>query len=144
VVLVGRVLPVRYSAHELATTSARAIGAVAVLSIGVAAERTGVTVERWARSAGGERADATGQVWSRSTGPDRRLPCDADALAQALGGDVSDDAGPYVCNALAWHLAGELGLPFAFVHVPLAGGDLGRFRLASRRLAETAAYGVLS
>jgi pyrrolidone-carboxylate peptidase len=48
-----------------------------------------------------------------------RATLDVEALAEALGAGVSDDAGAYVCNAWLYAVTRGLpGVPVGFVHVP--------------------------
>jgi hypothetical protein len=48
---------------------------------------------------------------------------DVHRLALALGANVSDDAGRYVCNAWLYRVARGFPAPVGFVHVPPSGLD---------------------
>lgn len=136
--LVGVVLRVQYDAWRVVAAAVRHTQACAVLSLGVAAERPGVTVETVGRSRAGLIPDAAGRLFAPDGPDDRPLRCDVATLCADLGASPSNDAGAYACNALAWSVAGALDLPFAFVHVPLVGVSLQRLRRAALR------HGVLS
>lgn len=99
----------------------------AVITVGEAGGRSSVTPERLAvnemnaripDNAG--RQPAGEQIFE--TGGDRRTTLDVDALAAAIStagvaSEVSDDAGRFVCNYVAF-VAYGLEAPAAFVHVP--------------------------
>ncbi len=140
VVCIGTVLPVSYErAGALLLQRAAAIGAGAVLALGVATHRSEVTVERVARRRGGTLPDCDGRGWAPGPGPEEVLmPCDVAGLCVALGATPSEDAGAYVCNATAWALATGFVGPSAFVHVPSDGTELERVRLAVLALVQGA------
>lgn len=127
--LVTGSLPVAFAA------SGRVLGALlaehapdAVLAVGEAGGRTAITPERWAANEDDARipdnvGDQPRGTAIDPTGPDRRASAlDADALVSAilqvgLPADVSEDAGRFVCNHVAYLVAG-LTVPGGFVHVP--------------------------
>jgi pyrrolidone-carboxylate peptidase len=94
-----------------------------VLGFGVAVDRLEVTVERFAWRKLGERPDVNGEVLPLPNGPGRlNVSVPAQQLADALGGQVSVDAGNYVCNGWLYRML--LSAPDAcigFVHLPPAG-----------------------
>ena len=57
----------------------------------------------------------------------RRATVDVPALADVLGGEVSEDAGTYVCNAWLYGVLGACPCPATFVHVPVGVVDVGMF-----------------
>jgi pyroglutamyl-peptidase len=122
---VGRVLPVSFAEAPATTLElARELGAAFVVGTGVAMGRSEVTVERWGRRPVPGRPDVTGQLARPPDGPASLCSSlDPDALARALGGTVSLDAGSYVCNAWLYEVVGGLGVPVTFVHVPPVGLD---------------------
>lgn len=100
----------------------------AVLAVGEAGGRTAITPERWAANEDDARIPDNAGDQPRGTaidptGPDRRASAlDPDALVSAilqvgLPADVSEDAGRFVCNHVAYLVAG-LTVPGGFVHVP--------------------------
>lgn len=106
-----------------------------VLAVGEAGGRTELTPERWAVNADDARIpdnDGAQPIGARiDAGPDRRrLSLDPDQLAEAMAENglpaaVSDDAGRFVCNHVAYVVAGSTGESAAtgptlggFVHVP--------------------------
>lgn len=145
----GEAMPVSYArAPALSIARARALGVDAVVGIGVARARDAVNVERVGRNRlGSASADVDGvcQAQVDPAGPDvHPATLDPVALARALGGVVSDDAGRYVCNAWLYAVAGALGpeMPVAFVHVPPAG--LEPARLVGALVATLASPGATS
>ena len=125
---VGEVMPVSYSrAPVLSAARARALAASLLIGVGVATSGSEVCVEARATPEGHpQHADVDGVALRRlapvgagtvaATGP-------VDALARALGGVVSTDAGRYVCNAWLYRTVQALGteIPVLFVHVPPVG-----------------------
>ncbi|WP_347755596.1 SRPBCC domain-containing protein [Agrococcus sp. ProA11] len=100
----------------------------AVLAVGEAGGRTAITPERWAVNEDDARIPDNAGDQPRGTaidpdGPARRASgFDADALVSAilqvgLPADASDDAGRFLCNHVAYLVAG-LEVPGGFVHVP--------------------------
>lgn len=127
--LVTGVLPVSFAA---AGESLRALVEQhrpdAVLAVGEAGGRTAITPERWAVNEDDARIPDNAGDQPRGTaidpdGPPRRASgFDADALASAilavgLPADPSADAGRFLCNHVAYLVAG-LDVPGGFVHVP--------------------------
>lgn len=100
----------------------------AVLAVGEAGGRTAITPERWAVNEDDARIPDNAGDQPRGTpidpdGPPRRASgFDAEALAGAilavgLPADPSSDAGRFLCNHVAYLVAG-LDVPGGFVHVP--------------------------
>ncbi|SDS00606.1 pyroglutamyl-peptidase I family protein [Agrococcus carbonis] len=100
----------------------------AVLAVGEAGGRSAITPERWAVNEDDARIPDNAGDQPRATridpgGPDRRASAfDADALVSAvlavgLPADASADAGRFLCNHVAYLVAG-LDVPGGFVHVP--------------------------
>ncbi|WP_405219065.1 SRPBCC domain-containing protein [Agrococcus sp. Ld7] len=100
----------------------------AVLSVGEAGGRSAITPERWAANEDDARIPDNAGDQPRGTaidpaGPERRASgLDADALVSAilqvgLPADASDDAGRFLCNHVAYLVAG-LDVPGGFLHVP--------------------------
>lgn len=121
--VIGRVLPVSYQRGPAeAVRLAQVHGAGLVLGTGVAAGRPSVCVERLAVRVVAGRPDVDGVTETGLAGEDR-VPATIDtaALAAALGGVTSDDAGSYVCNAWLYRVVCALNVPVGFVHVPAVG-----------------------
>ena len=98
------------------------------IHLGLAASRTGVTVERWGHPESGTEPDNAGAL-----GPVRGMEAaplqshGAEPLAEALrlegvSAALSDDAGGFVCNALLWSSLAS-GADSCFVHLPLLSAD---------------------
>jgi len=124
--VVGRVLPVTYAGGPPQVVAlARALDPVLIVGLGVARSRARVSVERVGRRALGPAPDAEGSCPADlGAGPEVvAATLDPVALARALGADLSDDAGGYVCNAWAWVVPQRCAAPAAFVHVPPCGLD---------------------
>ena len=142
--VVGEVMPVSYArAPALSAARARALDASLLIGIGVATQRSEVCVEARAVPEGHpEHADVDGVILRRiapdgagavaATGP-------VEALARALEGVVSTDAGRYVCNAWLYRtvraLRGEI--PVLFVHVPPVGLQPARLLAALEQIQES-------
>ncbi|WP_241249086.1 pyroglutamyl-peptidase I family protein [Agrococcus sp. KRD186] len=105
----------------------------AVLAVGEAGGRSAITPERWGVNEDDARipdnaGDQPRAVVIDPAGPARRESAfDADALASAvlavgLPADASDDAGRFLCNHVAYLVAGlrrdGTAIPGGFVHVP--------------------------
>lgn len=99
-----------------------------VLAVGEAGGRSAITPERWGINEDDARIPDNAGDQPRSTpidaaGPARRASgFDADALVTAILGvglpaDASADAGRFLCNHIAYRVAG-LPVPGGFVHVP--------------------------
>ncbi len=116
--VVGLPVPVLWDrAAALTVAVARAVGARAVIGLGIARGRLGLTVERVGRPAR-RGVDARGVMpdgpltgWVHAT-------ADVEALARHLGAALSDDAGAYVCNDWVHQVTSALSVPVAFVHLP--------------------------
>ena len=126
--IIGRRMPVSYlRAPRLTRQWAAAVGAAAVVGVGVARRRTVVTVEsRGQRDRSGGAADVDGEQPSclEPGGPASvMVTMPPQPLARALGAVVGDDAGRYVCNAWIYRVVRALGaqVPVAFIHIPPAG-----------------------
>ena len=100
----------------------------AVVAVGEAGGRSAVTPERQgvnemtARIPDNAGQQPVGQPIFDGGPEVRAATLDVNALADAISAagvaaEVSDDAGRFVCNAVAYLLPG-LGIPAAFVHVP--------------------------
>jgi pyroglutamyl-peptidase len=132
----GLVIPVSYErGPEEAVQAARRLGVRLVIGLGVATGREHVCVERVGRlgldpSAPDVDEDHRDRVDGDEEAPQEVLASiPVEAFAEAMGAQVSDDAGRYVCNAWLYHVARALpDLPVGFVHVPAAGMDLERLR----------------
>lgn len=130
--VVGRVLPASYvRAPDETVRLAREVGAALVVGTGVAVRRSVVCVERVAVRYSLGAPDVDGDTAGcGADGPERVAATIGCAhLAQALGADLSDDAGEYVCNAWLYRVVRALDVPVGFVHVPPEG-------LAPRRLLD--------
>ncbi len=123
--VVGRVLDVSYTrGPREAIRLARSLGATLVIGTGVASTRTAVDVERRAVRAATGPADVDGRTRSGLRGPPIvEATIDVARLAAALGANLSDDAGRYVCNAWLYKVARGCAVPVGYVHVPPAGLD---------------------
>ncbi len=117
------VLPVTYEGAVAETLSwAAKLDPVAVLGTGVAVRRERVCVESTGRRQLGERPDALGACAPVLVGPEEiQSRWDVDAFATLVGGQRSDDAGDYVCNAWLYGVQQRLALPVGFLHIPGAG-----------------------
>ncbi|UOW01527.1 SRPBCC domain-containing protein [Agrococcus sp. SCSIO52902] len=100
----------------------------AVLAVGEAGGRSAITPERWAVNEDDARIPDNAGDQPRGTPIDPAGPAgrpsgfDVDALVSAilavgLPADASDDAGRFLCNHVAYLVAG-LDVPGGFVHVP--------------------------
>lgn len=108
-----------------------------VLGIGVAANRSVALIEEQAvnRVMPG-RPDIDGRVpHGLGDGPDVVQSADAWVLAQALGVELSPDAGRYVCNAWLYQTI-RSGQRAGFLHVPPDGFDILRLGEGLGRFAE--------
>ncbi|MEZ4318253.1 MAG: hypothetical protein R3F61_12155 [Myxococcota bacterium] len=123
--IVGREIPVSYTRGIDATVRlAHEHRADCVLGVGVATTRSTIQLERLARGSSGPTPDVDGICTPVLPGPDcleSSLP--VDLWAAALGCEVSDDAGRYVCNAWLHQVRQQLAVPVGFLHVPPAGAD---------------------
>ena len=121
--VVGRVLPTSFvRGPDGAIAAARELGARLVVGLGVAVSRTAVCVERVGVWVGEGRADVDGSVATCLEGPETVLASlDVHRLASALGAELSDDAGRYVCNAWLYRVTRSLDVPVGFVHIPPSG-----------------------
>ena len=94
------------------------------IHLGLAASRTGVTVERWGHPESGAEPDNAGALGPVRGGEAAPLQSHgAEPLAEALRLEgvlaaLSDDAGGFVCNALLWSSLAS-GADSCFVHLPL-------------------------
>jgi pyrrolidone-carboxylate peptidase len=137
-VIEGRVTDTTWDAGARAL--AEATGAELLLGIGVARGRSSAAVERFGRRALDPAIpDVRGAPAPAWTGPEVRACPDAEALADALGVGLSDDAGRYVCNAFLYIVL-DGKIPAFFLHIPPSGfpmprllDGLARFLLTTRR-----------
>ncbi len=133
----SRILDVKYETVAAETLlAARQLNAIAVLGTGVARGAAAPRVERTGKAlCDGVTPDAAGQTRS-VLGDVPTFQSDASAaLADALGVALSDDAGPYVCNAWLYGVLGGLAatgrpIPAAFLHVTAEGMDPDRLAAA--------------
>lgn len=121
-------LPVSYrdAPRELCEHAGR-VRPAAIVLLGVATERTCVSLERTARNLSGAAMDEDGlaRPGPIEPGASPSLPS-ALPLAEihtALGRerlpvDWSDDAGGYLCNRVFWEARRHLAPPSGFVHLP--------------------------
>ncbi len=137
--VVGREMPVSHD-RSLAVSEfliART-DAVAVIGIGVAMERTAVTVERTGRRP--TRSDCLdvdhrGAPEGLAAGPEVvQSSMDCERLANVLGAEVGDDAGAYVCNSWLYQAIRRFEIDVGFIHVPPLGLDSGRLLSAIAEL----------
>ena len=126
--VVGREIPVEYDGGPAETMRLiREIEPLAVSGMGVAVGRTVPMLERvgvrWADphlqdNAGMKLGDLEpeGPETVHSTAAIREL-------AAAMGAEISEDAGRYVCNAWLYRMVRAIGarLPVTFLHVPAEG-----------------------
>jgi pyrrolidone-carboxylate peptidase len=134
--VVGRRLAVSWRRAVGETLAwANALNPILVLGFGVARTRTTVDVETTAYPGGdGSLADADGEVGALTYGIPRNASIDAPRLAAALGGQLSHDAGRYLCNGWLWSVSGALaGREVGFVHIPPEGIDPARVSNALER-----------
>ena len=119
----GHVLPVSFArGPQAAIELAQRHQVRLVVGLGVAVARNQVCVERVGVRVQHDRVDVDGATACGLVGPDRvAATLDTERLAQALGAELSDDAGRYVCNAWLYRVAQTLPVPVGFVHVPPAG-----------------------
>lgn len=115
-----------------------------VLGLGVARQRSCVTVERFGRRALGSTPDVDGGAPAEvGAGPELvAATLDPSLLAALLGAELSDDAGGYVCNAWAWEVPLRAGAPAAFVHVPPGGMPVDDLLAALRALVSYSGAGT--
>lgn len=119
--VVGRVLPVSFvRGPDAAIELAREVGAQLVVGLGVAVRRSSVCVERrGVRVDNANVPDVDGAHACMLSGPTEvAASLDVVRLADALGAQISDDAGTYVCNAWLYRVSQALDVPVGFVHVP--------------------------
>ena len=121
--VVGRVLPVSWQAGpDAASEAARQVGAQLVVGLGVAMQRGRVEVETVAVCQSDAKPDVDGVCDGGLEGPaEVRATLDCERLADALGAELSRDAGRYVCNAWLYRVTRALDVPVGFVHVPASG-----------------------
>lgn len=126
--LVGRVMPVSYARGPSACLAwAAELGADAIVGIGVARGRELPLLERLGRrDADRALADVDGEALADLGGPEVVELAGVEALAEALGVGVSEDAGRYVCNAWIHRVGRAFAGPVAFLHVPDEGFDVER------------------
>lgn len=118
--VIGRSLPVAYRRGLPQMLSySRVISPVLVLGLGVH-RRPGVCVETVGRNRVGPSPDVDGHIpESLGSGPTAHsVSIDSEALAKSLGGEVSEDAGSYLCNAWLYTALVNLSVPTVFVHIP--------------------------
>ena len=137
--VVGREMPVSYARSidvcEMWVESTQAVGLV---GIGVAMDRSEITIERkGVRPSLEAREDVDGRPPHRmdtSYPPELVAAIDVDRFANMVGGHVGDDAGQYVCNAWLYQALLRFEIPVAFIHVPPMGMDSGKLLTAIEAL----------
>lgn len=134
--ILATVLPVSYARAPAETVSlAVEHGVSLVVGFGVAMERSTVCVERTAVHVARGRPDMDGSEMAMTDGPAVvTSSLDTVLFAEALGAEVSDDAGRYVCNAWLYKVTEALDCPVGFVHVPAQGLPTAALLDALRRL----------
>jgi pyroglutamyl-peptidase len=137
--VVGKVLEVSYAGAPARTiAAAKANHAGLIIGLGVDTSRDGVFVERCGY-AGGD--GVTVDIDDVTRGPAEgkvRATIDVDRFAHALGAEVSEDPGRYVCNS--WLYDVRTGLPdrpVGFVHLPANGIEKDRFLMALGELVRS-------
>jgi pyroglutamyl-peptidase len=133
--IIGREMPVSYRrSPALCCAWVAEFGVAAVIGVGVAVSRTGVTVERTAcRPGSGVEPDVDGSTrveLAAGSPAEIQSTMDVDKLALLLGAVVGDDAGRYVCNAWLYQALQCIDVPVGFLHVPPAGLNPDRLRIA--------------
>ncbi len=106
---------------------------VLVVGTGIARSRSEVQVERTGRGGPSVGEDVDGACPALPAGI-FHSPV-AEALADALGVSLSDDAGRYVCNAWLYSVGRSLAQPVGFVHIPPGGIPAAPFLKALGRVA---------
>ena len=134
--LCSKVLAVKYETVASETLlAARQIDAIGILGMGVARGASAPRVERTGHArCDGITPDAAGQTRETLGEIPVLVTPWAEPLARALGVDVSDDAGGYVCNAWLYGVLAALAepvlpsasrprllTPVAFLHLPDSG-----------------------
>ncbi|HJN73332.1 MAG TPA: hypothetical protein QGF58_05295 [Myxococcota bacterium] len=113
----GIVLPVSYQRAPCQTADAAAHARL-VVGLGVAPTREGVQVECTAvNRCSRDDIDGVCPADLGEGAPSLDVRLDVEALAAALGGTLSRDAGSYVCNAWLYTSLRDLAVPAVFVHV---------------------------
>lgn len=155
------ILPVEYGrAAALAIDAIRRLSPCAVISVGQAGGRSGITPEKYAVNLRRAKApDNAGRVFDGQPivpGGAERLESSfgaekiAGALSQSgLSAYVSDSAGTFVCNdvmySVLWHLSGSK-VPAGFIHVPFcsaqAAGHPGAFTMSTEEITRGLAIAV--
>ena len=138
--VIGREMPVSYARSvDVCEMWVRSTQAVGLIGIGVAMDRTEITIERTGvRPNPGAREDVDG----RSPGlmdaarcpPALLCSINVDHFADGLGGRVGDDAGGYVCNAWLYQALLRFEIPVVFIHVPPMGLDSGKLLTTIHKL----------
>ena len=135
----GREMPVSYQRSvDVCSMWLEATEAVGLVGIGVAMQRTRVTVEEiGARPSDTAREDVDGRAPQilESDAPDRvKSTIDVHRFAQRLGAVVGEDSGEYVCNAWLYQAVRRFDIPVAFIHVPPLGLESGKLLSAIQEL----------
>ena len=137
--VVGREMPVSYQRSiDVCSMWLESTGAVGVVGIGVAIQRTEVTVERTGvQPKTDAREDIDGRTPAASELDSPKIvqsTVDVERMARSLGAIVGDEAGEYVCNAWLYQAVRRFDVPVAFIHVPPLGLDSGRLLTTIRDL----------
>lgn len=126
----GLVIPVSYQrGPDLAIAVALRLGVSLVIGLGVATSRQRATVERCASLCIDPQLADVDEVRRDRVDDDSGAPAwveaslAVDRLAEAMGVDVSEDAGGYVCNAWLYRVSRALEgrAEVGFVHLPPQG-----------------------
>ena len=137
----GLVLPVSYRRAPAKTLALADLPLRAVIGVGVAMTREGISLERGAdRPRRGAPPDIDGATPPSFRGPSRvEAGFSFPEFASGLGAVFSDDAGDYVCNAWLYQVQSALGIPVGFVHLPPCGLAPARFLAALEKTLSTGA-----
>ncbi len=129
--VIGREMPVSHRRSiQLCEMAIAEHSPEAIVGLGVAVQRTDVTVENWgARPEVGGREDLDGYTAPElppNCPPRLEATIDSEALARKIAGTVGDDAGAYVCNSWLYQAILRFKLPVGFIHIPPHGMDAAR------------------
>jgi pyroglutamyl-peptidase len=146
--VVGRTIPVSWRRAPVETLAQlRETGATELVGVGVARGRSTVALERTARPwSDPALLDVDDEPPENAIAGARcRVVSDwAARLGEALGADVSDDAGRYLCNWWLYTMLSELPtFPLAFLHIPPDGMEPGRLLAGLSRVRTGDAPGSL-
>jgi pyroglutamyl-peptidase len=137
--VVGREMPVSYQRSiDVCALWLESTEAVGLVGIGVAMQRTEITVERVGTQPSPSARDDVDHRKPEPCADDSpkmvKSTVDVERLALGLGAVVGDDAGEYVCNAWLYQAVRRFDVPVAFIHVPPLGIDSGKLLSVIRDL----------